>query len=357
MKKTLIFLTICFALLFSNTVQAKSEETFYGTVTGKNETTLPEQNYNPDIELVEVSLNENQQIIKAYVDKKMAIQSNDKVVLTKSIDSSGNSQYFISDHVRTPNLLALFLIFIFVVLIISKKSGLLSLLGMAYSFFIIFSFLLPQINSGNSPILITFITVALIAPVTFFLSHGFNQKSLAALVATLASLGITSLIATLFINKAHLTGFGSEEAYFLQITRDMINIKGLFLAGIIVGTLGILDDATVTQASIVAQLKSTNRHQSVEEIYEKAMQVGHDHIASTVNTLILVYTGASLPLFLLFINSQKHFSEVLNNQIIAEEIVTMLVSSIGLILSIPVATIVASYFITSELENNSEHIH
>jgi uncharacterized membrane protein len=147
------------------------------------------------------------------------------------------------------------------------------------------------------------------------------------------------------------------EAAFLSTIKGNINIKGIFLAGIIIGTLGILDDATITQTSIVAQLKSVNSNLPFLQTFNKAMQVGHDHIASTVNTLILVYTGASLPLLLLFVASDNTFFNVINNQLIAEEIVTMLVSSIGLILSIPIATFFAAYFMNENDASSDNHHH
>jgi len=286
-------------------------------------------------------------------------QKGDKILLLSLQDPASNTEtYYITDFNRTSSLFWLFILFAFVVLIVSRKYGLNSLIGMAYSFFIIFKFILPELLKGHNPLLIAILGALFIAPVTFYLSHGFNRKTSVALISTIIALFFTGIISLIFINISKLTGFGSDEAFFLQVAREgIVNIKGIFLAGIIIGTLGILDDVTVTQSSIVYQLKSSVRGIGDWELYKKAMEVGHDHIASTVNTLVLVYTGAALPLLLLFINSSKSFGEAINAEIIADEVVRTLVSSIGLVLAVPISTILAVYFITPSQKNTESKIY
>ncbi|MBU0570069.1 YibE/F family protein [Patescibacteria group bacterium] len=243
----------------------------------------------------------------------------------------------------------LFIIFIAVVLIVGKVWGITSLFGMGFSFLIIFKFILPQIINGANPILIAIIGSLFIIPVTFYLSHGFNKKTHIAIVSTVIALIITGVLAGFFVNAARLTGFASEEAGFLQAMKGgTVNIKGLLMAGIIIGALGILDDVTVSQASVVQQLKNTSSKLSGNELYKKAMRVGQDHVSSMVNTLVLVYTGVALPLLLLFIDSPRSFSEIVNYELIADEIVRILVGSIGLVLAVPIATVLACRFLKTE---------
>jgi uncharacterized membrane protein len=227
--------------------------------------------------------------------------------------------------------------------VIADKRGFTSLLGMGISFLVIFFFILPQILAGYSPILIAILGSLLIIPISFFLSHGFNQKTFAAIAGTLISLVITGILAVVFIEAAKLTGFASEKAGFLQVAgQGTINIKGLLLAGIIIVVLGVLDGITISQSAIVFQLKEANRNFSSKDLYKWAMSIGKDHISSMVNTLILVYTGASLPLLLLFVNNPYPFSQVINYEIIADEMVRTLVGSIGLVLAVPVTTLIAA---------------
>jgi len=269
-------------------------------------------------------------------------KSGDKLIVSFGKDFEGNDVFFIADYVRRGSLGWLFVIFVVLTVIIGKWRGLTSLLGMGVSFFIIFSFVLPKISSGSDPIQVAIIGSLFIIPATFYLSHGLNKKTTVAVVGTVIALIITGILASIFVELAKLTGFASEEAGFLQVARGgEVNIKGLLLAGIIIGVLGVLDDITVSQSAIVLQLKEANSKMGFEELYRRAMDVGQDHISSMVNTLILVYTGAALPLLLLFIDNPHPFSEVINYEIVADEVIRTLVGSIGLILAVPITTFIA----------------
>lgn len=270
----------------------------------------------------------------------------DAVLVTLTRGPDNKASYYISDFVRTPALYWLFGIFIFFTLLVGRKQGFLSLIGMGFSFLIIFTFLLPQILAGNDPVLIAIITALTIIPITFFLSHGLSKKTIAAMIGTGLALVLTGILAALFVDLARLTGFASEEANFVQaIKGGGIDIRGLLLSGIIIGALGVLDDITITQAAIVAQLKKTAPDLSFSDVFVRSMAIGRDHIASVVNTLILVYTGASLPLLLLFMNNPLPFGHVMNYELIAEEVVRTLTASIGLILAIPLTTFLADFLI------------
>lgn len=272
----------------------------------------------------------------------------DKVVVSYGKDFKGNDNFYISDFVRRDSLIWLFIIFVILTIFIAKWRGLMSLIGMAISFAIIFLYILPNISSGFDPIQVAITGSLFIIPVTFYFSHGFNKKTTVAIIGTIIALIITGLLANLFVNFARLTGFGSEEASFLEVAKQgAINMKGLLLAGIIIGVLGVLDDITISQSAIVFQLKEINNKLKFGELYDRAMSVGQDHISSMVNTLILVYTGAALPLLILFINNPHPFSEVVNYEMIADEIIRTLIGSIGLILSVPITTFIASVTATN----------
>jgi len=269
----------------------------------------------------------------------------DQLVIYYSQDLNGNPYFYISDYVRRDALLFLLIIFIVLVIAVAGFQGLSSILGMALSFLVIFKFILPQIYAGVNPVQVSVFGSLLIIPATFFLSHGFNRKTIIAISGTLIALFITAILTLIFVNVSKLSGFASEEAGFLQAYNPgLINIKSLLIAGIIIGVLGVLDDITISQAAIVAQLKDANPKLKMPQLYAKAMSVGKDHIASMVNTLILVYTGAALPLLLIFINNPRPFSEIINYEIIADEIVRTLVGSIGLILAVPITTLLATFF-------------
>ena len=277
----------------------------------------------------------------------------DRVIISRSKNLEGNDAFYITDYIRRNSLLWLFLIFIASTVLVGKWRGLSSLLGMAASFLVIFNFILPQILAGKDPIQMAILGSFLIIPLTFYLSHGFNKKTTVAIIGTLIALIITGVLANVFVEASKLTGFASEEAGFLQVIKQgSVNIRGLLLAGIIIGVLGVLDDITVSQSAVIFQLKKANPKLKQIELYKKAMDVGQDHISSMVNTLILVYAGAAMPLLLLFVNNPHPFTEVINYEIVANEVVRTLVGSIGLILAVPITTVIASAAVEKDKNYN-----
>lgn len=282
------------------------------------------------------------------VARSLTYNKAERIIITQSEGPNG-SVFYVSDYMRRDQLYWLFLLFVLITVVIGKWRGLASVIGMVVSFYVIFSFVLPQILSGQNPIIAAIFAAFFIIPITFYLSHGFNKKTTIAIVGTVIALIATGILASIYVESAKLTGYSSEESAFLQSAKpDLINMKGLLLAGIIIGLLGILDDITISQAAIVAQLKETSPKMTFKELYKRGMNIGTDHIASMVNTLVLVYAGAAMPLLLLFINNPHPFSEVINYEIIAEEVVRTLVASIGLILAVPITTFIAAYWLKDE---------
>lgn len=284
-------------------------------------------------------------------------QVGDHLKIVISADSEGNKQYMIDGYVKRNGLIALGVLFVLVVIAVGRGWGILSLVGLVTSFVVIFKLIIPLIISGIDPVLAAVLGSVVIVPTTFYISHGFNIKTHVGVVATFIGLMVTGILATHFVAATHLTGFASEEAGFLQVERSgSIDIVGILIAGIIIGTLGVLDDVTVGQSSTVQQLHKANPKMKMQELFVNGMKVGQDHISSMVNTLVLVYAGSALPLLLLFFGSQHGVFEIMEFELISEEIVRMLVGSIGLVLAAPLATIMAAYlFSRNNQENSTSH--
>jgi len=273
----------------------------------------------------------------------------DKVIYTKEKDWEGNDFYMITDFVRRDSLLLLSIIFVALTLKIAKWKGLTSLLSMAFTFLILFVYVLPQISKGVSPLIVAAVASIIIIPISFYVAHGFSKKTTVAIVGSLIALLITAGLSSAFIIFGKLTGLSSEEAgMFLVDRQGQFNMQGLLLAGIVIGALGILDDITISQAAIVNELVKNSEKPNKLVIYKQAMNVGRDHISSMVNTLVLAYAGASLPLLLIFINNPHPFSEIINYEFLAEEIIRTLVGSIGLILAVPITTLIAVNWIKKD---------
>ncbi len=278
---------------------------------------------------------------------QLKYKTGDKVVVTVSKTPGGTTGVYISDVDRKPMMLLLFAIFIFFTIVVSRWQGVTSLIGMAISFYVIAAFMIPNIFAGNDPLLMAVFSSLIILPATFYLAHGVNRKTNVAVISSFITLVFAGILAFVFTELTKLTGMTTEEAVFLSSTTGTthIDIKNLLLAGILIGFLAIMDDITISQASVVESLHKSNPKLTFKELFGHAMAVGRDHVASLVNTLVLVYVGASFPLILLFYNTQTSIGLVANQEIIATEIVRTLVGSIGIIAAVPISTYLACVFV------------
>ncbi|MFA5134870.1 MAG: YibE/F family protein [Patescibacteria group bacterium] len=277
-------------------------------------------------------------------------EAGDKVMVAASRDAEGNDVFYVTDHVRQGSLYWLAAIFATVVVAIGRLKGMRAIAVLVASFFIILKFIIPLILDGKSPLLISIIGSVFILVIAIYITEGFKRSSTVAIGAITVSLLITGFLSVWFTKLARLTGYANDDVFFLKSSLGSgINVEGLLLAGIIIGALGVLDDVVVAQIETVNQLTGANPSLKKRELYARAMKVGVTHMSAMVNTLFLAYAGASLPLLILFSNRlEVTFSQALNNELIATEIVRTVAGSIGLILAVPLATLLAVHFIRSK---------
>lgn len=278
---------------------------------------------------------------QGFASSEVLYRADDRVLVTQLIRPDGGEVFFITEPDRLGALLALGLLFVAAIVAVSRWKGVRSLIGMAVSLYVITQFILPMILAGRDPVLVSIIGAFGLLSVTQYLIYGWSTKTHAAIFGILLSLIITGTLASIFVEAARFTGFGAEEVGFLQAALGSINPRGLLLAGILIGAIGVLDDLTISQASAVFELARANPSYGVRELYRRAMNIGQDHIASTVNTLVLAYVGASLPLLLLFAIYPQPFGQIINREFVAEEVVRTLVGSLGLVAAVPITTLIA----------------
>lgn len=265
-------------------------------------------------------------------------------VLVLSYDPAAEPgfQYRVQDRQRSPVLAWLAVLFAVSVVILGRLRGLAALGGLALSLAILLVFTVPALLDGESPMAVALVTSSAIAFCAIYLAHGVNAMSTVALLGTLSALALTTVLSTVFVDLARINLLFSEEASFLRLGDATVNLQGLFLAGVIIGALGALDDMTVTQASTIWELRSADPTASLRDLYRRGLRVGRDHVASTVNTLLLAYAGASMPLLLLFAVLDQPLLDVANGELVAAEIVRTLLGSIGLVAAVPLTTWLAS---------------
>ncbi|OGH69283.1 MAG: hypothetical protein A3D53_00700 [Candidatus Magasanikbacteria bacterium RIFCSPHIGHO2_02_FULL_45_10] len=269
----------------------------------------------------------------------------DRVILTKPAESPKEDFYYITDKYRTRRLVYLIGFFFLLAIFFGRLKGLTGLLGLALSVVIIFYGMTPAILKGYDPLLVAVLGCLAITFVSLYLSHGFNKRISIAVLSTALTLGVAYILDLAFVNFAGLSGTGTEEAFYLQFAAQTINMRGLLLAGILLGVMGVLDDITTAQSAAVDELHQANPALSFIELYKRGLSVGREHIASLINTLVLAYVGVSFPLILLFtLNKPQPLWLTLNSNFIAEEVVRTLVGSSALIIAVPVTTFFAAYF-------------
>jgi uncharacterized membrane protein len=268
----------------------------------------------------------------------------DVLVVVKTMVGD-KDQYYIQDRYRLPGLLGMVVFFLILTVIFTGKQGVGSILGLIASVGVLVGYLVPSLLNGQNPVLITFIASFSIITLTIFISHGFRLRTFIAFVSMNLTLILAYGISAIFIYLAQMFGVGSEDTFYLaSVVNADLDLRGILLAGVIVGMLGVLDDVTMAQAATIDEIKRANPNTKFKQLYKAGMSVGRDHIASLVNTLALAYVGSSLPLFLLlYINSANvPIWVTLNSEFIGQELVRTLSGSIAIILAVPITSFIAA---------------
>lgn len=265
------------------------------------------------------------------------------VSISKTPDNVVNA-YFV-DFVRTSPLLWLTVIFAAAIILISRWKGVRALLSMAFSLYVIIDQIIPHILNGDDPLWVSIIGSIVLLSVTLYLTYGWNLKTHASVLSMVLVLLLTGALSAVFVIFTKLNGTGDENVMFLmQMMEKPLNLRGLLLGGMIIGALGVLDDLVTTQSAAVFELHHANPSFKFRDLYNSAMRIGQDHVAATVNTLVLAYAGASLPMLLMFSLGHGNYGYIINFSFIAEEVVRTLVGSLGLIAAVPLTTAIAILF-------------
>ncbi len=265
----------------------------------------------------------------------------DDVVLMYLPETVAGEPYQLADHQRGSQLWVLGAAFALAVIAFGRWRGLTALAGLGVTFAALLLFIVPAILAGKPPLLVAIVGSAAIMLTVLYLTHGFSTSTSVAVVGTLASLTLTGVLSAVAVGAAHLSGIADEQTSYLGVVHN-VNMQGLLLAGILIGALGVLDDVTVTQAATVSELARANPAYRFRELYRAATRVGRSHIASVINTIILAYAGASLPLLILIAAVDRPLGQALTNQLIAQELVRSAVGTIGLIAAVPITTALAA---------------
>ena len=341
----IIILAISLTGIFYSFSKPVGKEVISGKVLkvlAERETTLDIGNLNKVVKeqdlLVRITVGSEKKEINILNDYN-PVEQGDKIFLRESL--FGNSEWSIVNVSRVKELIILFIFFVVLVLLTSGRKGYHSLIGLLFTFAVIFTFMVPQILKGSSPVIVGVSGAALILIPVLYLSYGLNRKSIAAFSGIIISLLFVGVLSNYFVNSLQFTDFAEASFYLEMASSNPINFVGLLIAGIIIAAVGVLDDVAAIQASIVFSLAKSNSSLRGFKLFKEAMHVGKDHISAVVNTLVLAYTGASFPLILLLTIQNMPLDYLISLEMVAEEIARTLISSSGLLLAVPLTTVIA----------------
>lgn len=358
----LLFIVLSFSLFFKNNIFAASptppqpKEEYFKAIISQiiSEDTIEVSGFKTLTQIIGLTIQDGYEKGKDVVSQSsndikgsevQKYRKGENVILQKTTLPSGQETYLIVDRYRLDAVLFILILFFASVILVAGKKGIGSILGMAFGLVVIAGFIAPLIVAGKDPLLVSITGALFIMVVSIYLAHGISKQTTSAIISTFLSLVFAGVLSYVFVAMTSLTGVGNEDSYGLQFGLASVDLKGLLLGGIIIGTLGILDDITTSQSAVVFEIAKTNNNLTFKELVLKGLNVGREHVASLVNTLVLVYAGVSLGLFIIFILNPTHqpYWVLLNYQSITEEAVRTLAGSIALTFAIPLSTIISAF--------------
>lgn len=325
------------------------------SILSDTEREIPGLDISVRVQEVEVELqggaSDGQRVI--FENELSPVHAQDRIFVDRLVTMQGQEYFIIKDVNRQSQLIFLTSIFVVCVLLFAGLQGLRALGSLALSIGAIFFLLIPALLAGYDPALSSFVISGVILAIVLFGTHGFNPISTISFFGTFFAVGITCAIAYYFVGAMRFTGVSSGEAVFLNFsTGGTLDFTGLLLGSIIIGALGVLDDISITQASVVQELKAAQHTFGALELYRRAIKVGRNHVGSLVNTLALAYVGASLPLILLLARAETDIGLTLNQEMVAVEITRIVVGSIGIILAVPVTTAIGAWYFQNRIPDD-----
>lgn len=291
------------------------------------------------------------------------LDKGDAIFVNRIVMIDGTEYFSFKDVERRMPLIIITLIFFALIIWLSGRQGIRAIISLGLSIAAVIFLLVPALLAGYSPAWSSLVIAGLILSFTLFFTHGFKPRVVITFFGTFTAVFITCLIAWIWTEWMRFTGFSSDASVYLNFaTNGHLDLAGLLLGSIIIGLLGVLDDVSITQASVVQQLRNANPNLGFKDLYSRAIQVGRDHVGSLVNTLALAYVGASLPMILLYAHSEASIFSLVNQEVIASEILRIVVGSIGLILAVPLTTVMAAWYFRNKIvddmdKDTDSHIH
>ncbi len=315
---------------------------------------------NPTQEIqVKIISGDKKNVITTFSNDYIQLAEGETFFLNHTVRTDGSDFFSVADPYRLNSLLIFVGLFVLVTIIFGGKQGVRGLVSLIGSLALIFYILLPGLLNGISPVLLSIGVSSLIIILGSYITHGFNRTTTTAVIGMISTIVITGILATIAVQSTRLTGFAEEEAIYLNFnTGGTLDFSGLLLGAILIGLLGTLYDAAISQAIAVEEIHHTNPSLSKKEVYKKVLRIGREHIGALVDTLAIAYVGAALPLLLFFVHATNlPFTMIVNREIFATEIIRIVIGSIGVILAVPFTTFISTMMLVGKIDLHAHRPH
>ncbi len=253
----------------------------------------------------------------------------------------------VMNYNREGLLIALLAIFLLVTILVGGKVGFRSILGLMLTLAAVVFILVPALLRGYYAIPLTLILCVFVTVVCFLLLDGLSRKTLSAILGTVAGFSVACVFALIASRLAHLDGLEynvAETDTLIQAKYQgtLINIRGLFVSGIIISALGAVMDVAMSISSSINELKTVNPDMGFSALFKSGMRIGRDAVGTMTNTLILAFTGGALVNLILIKYYNWDAKAILSGDYITHEVITGISGSIGLILAVPLTALIAA---------------
>lgn len=248
----------------------------------------------------------------------------------------------------------LFTLLLLLMIIVGGKRGFKSFFTLCVNFLMLFIIILLMAYNVN-PIVVTVIGCAVISSITLFNISGINSKTIASLISISIVVLLTVFIIYHLGYNAHIQGFSDEEAeaigsYSLFIHNNFVITT---ICVILLSFIGAIIDVSISISSAMNELYKNNPKITMKELYRSGINIGKDIIGTMTNTLFFAYISSFMTLIIWTESLKYSFHEIINSKVFCNEFIQILCSGIGIVLIIPVTSLIATYMLKNKIGSDT----
>lgn len=274
----------------------------------------------------------------------VVVKEGTKIIVNADEPENIEPYYTVYQYDRSFGMILFISILCLAVIFIGKGKGVKSIIGLAYSLYLIIYVLLPTVFSGYPPLLMTVLVIALSTVVTLLLLNGHSIKTYSAILSTISGVLLCSLCFYFMSFLLHIDGFSSEEAESLILisAETGLSIKDIMFAGILISSLGAIMDVAMSITSSLFEIRTHKPDITTKELFHSGLEIGKDMIGTMTNTLILAFAGSAFVSLLVLFSFNVDVKQLMNSNYITIEFAQGITGTLGIVLTVPIASMLCA---------------